>query len=54
MGFENMTALISAYARAYHAENNNAKVFDDCVARQLLTDAEYTQISGSMAAAIRD
>lgn len=43
-----ITARISAFARAYHSENNTVKIFDDSVARQLLTDVEYEQISRNM------
>ncbi len=45
---KSMTALISAFSRAYHSENKSVKIFDDSVARQLLTDEEYSQISISM------
>ncbi len=44
-----MTALVSVFARAYHDEQNEVKVFSDGVARRLLTDEEYTQIAGHMA-----
>ncbi|WP_027398907.1 class I SAM-dependent methyltransferase [Anaerovorax odorimutans] len=46
---KSMTALISAFSRAYHVENNKFKIFDDRIARLLLTDEEYFQISKSMA-----
>ncbi len=44
-----MTALVSAFSRAYHATNNEVKVFDDRVAKKLLTENEYHQISKNMA-----
>lgn len=47
-----MTALTSAFARAYHAQNNTVKIFDDSLAHKLLTPQEYTQISKSMAEGI--
>ena len=47
-----MTALVSAFARAYHRENNAVKVFDDALARRLLTDREYEGIAESMAQGI--
>ncbi len=47
-----MTALVSAFSRAYHAENNKIKIFDDSVARLLLADEEYFRISKSMAEGI--
>jgi methyltransferase (TIGR00027 family) len=43
-----MTALISSFCRAYHAENDDPKIFYDPVARQLMTDEEYNQIMGYM------
>lgn len=46
---KSMTALVSAFSRAYHTENNTVKIFDDSVARLLLQDEEYRQISKSMA-----
>jgi methyltransferase (TIGR00027 family) len=49
---KNLTALVSAFSRAYHAEHNQVKIFDDRLARQLLTDEEYVNISSSMSQAI--
>lgn len=49
---KSMTALVSAFARAYHVENNKIKIFDDSIARLLLRDQEYYQISRSMAEGI--
>ncbi len=46
---KSMTALVSAFSRAYHVENNKVKIFDDCIAKMLLKDEEYLQISKSMA-----
>lgn len=45
---QSMTAVISAFARAYHSENNQVKIFDDTVARRLFTDAEYREIQGHL------
>ena len=47
-----MTALISAYARAYHALYDEPKIFDDFLARQMLTDEQFDGISGHMAQGI--
>ena len=47
-----MTALVSAYARAYHALYDEPKVFDDTLARQILTDEQFAGISGHMAQGI--
>jgi methyltransferase (TIGR00027 family) len=44
-----MTALISSFGRSYHNENDNPVIFRDSVARRLMTDDEYKQISGYMA-----
>lgn len=49
---KSMTALISAFSRAYHFENNTVKVFNDSIARLLLSDEEYSRISKSMAEGI--
>lgn len=46
---KSMTALVSAFSRAYHAQNNKVKIFDDSIARLLFTEEEYFQISKSMA-----
>jgi hypothetical protein len=43
-----MTALVSTFARWYHAENNSITVFDDYLAGDILTDNEKQQISLSM------
>lgn len=36
------TALIAAYTRGYHAENDFPKIFDDFLANQFLTEEERT------------
>ncbi|MEC0092155.1 class I SAM-dependent methyltransferase [Paenibacillus macquariensis] len=52
MGNKSLTALVSAFSRAYHAEHNQIKIFDDQLARQLLSDEEYENISSNMSQAI--
>ena len=52
MGMDNMTALVSAFARAYHYRNNHTWVFADPVAEKMLTDEEYTAISQNMSQGI--
>lgn len=47
-----MTALVSAFSRAYHSENNRVKIFNDSIARKFLTEEEYGQISKNMAEGI--
>ena len=49
---ENMTALVSAFARAYHYRNSDTPVFADPLAAMLLTDEEYSAISQSMSQGI--
>ncbi len=49
---QSMTALVSAFSRAYHSENNRHKIFDDSIARLLLSEEEYDQIGKSMSAGI--
>lgn len=39
-----MTALVSAFARAYHTRREGAKIFDDKYARLLLSTEEHGQI----------
>ena len=52
MNHASMTALISLFARAYHAEHYDVKIFDDSLARALLSDEEYQKISDSMSGGI--
>lgn len=44
-----MTALISSFSRAYHAQNDMPIIFSDTLARQLMSDEEYEQIARYMA-----
>ena len=39
-----ITALMSAFARAYHSQNSNEILFDDSMARALMTDEEYSMM----------
>ena len=39
-----ITALVSAFSRAFHAENETNPVFSDTTARKLLSDEEYKMI----------
>lgn len=45
---KSMTALVSAFSRAYHSLNNEVTIFRDSVARRLLSDEEYCQIAKSL------
>lgn len=49
---KSVTALVSTFSRAYHAENNEVKIFDDSMARLFLSEEEYGQISKNMAEGI--
>ncbi len=44
-----MTALVSAFGRAYHSLNDEPLIFNDYLARNLITDEEFAQISSHMA-----
>ena len=41
---DNMTALVSTFARAYHYKNNHIHIFADPLAEKMLTDEEYTML----------
>ena len=47
-----MTALVSAFARAYHFQNECVRVFEDSVAKQLLGE-RYEQIAAHMTAGVQ-
>ena len=49
---ENMTALVSTFARAYHFLNNRTHIFADPLAIKMLADGEYAAISSNMAKGI--
>ena len=39
---DNMTALVSTFARAYHYKNNHIHIFADPLAEKMLADEEHT------------
>lgn len=41
-----ITALMSAFGRAFHAENEEHPVFADHLAKNLMTEEEYTAVQG--------
>ncbi|RDU22973.1 class I SAM-dependent methyltransferase [Anaerosacchariphilus polymeriproducens] len=45
---KSITARICAFSRAYHREKNIVRIFDDTIAKLLLTDEEYKMISQNM------
>lgn len=47
-----MTAIVSAFGRAYHSLYEAPKIFDDDLARQLIKDEEFEGISKHMAEGI--
>ena len=44
-----ITALVTAYARAYHATHANSKIFDDFAADRLYSAEEHTQFDHNLA-----
>ncbi len=46
------TALITAYARAYHAMHDTNKIFDDYLAEQILTEGEQAFFGQNLTAAL--
>jgi methyltransferase (TIGR00027 family) len=50
---KSMTALVSAFSRAYHSVQNKEKVFDDYLAKDILTQNEYEQIASNMSKGIK-
>ncbi len=49
---KSMTALVSAFSRAYHSVQNKEKVFDDYLAKDILSQNEYEQIASNMSKGI--
>lgn len=49
---QNMTALVSLFARAYHQKNKDIKIFDDLLSIKLITEKEYEMIGLNMSQGI--
>ena len=49
-----ITALITAYARAYHATHDSPKIFDDFVADEMYTPEEHALFDQNLAANVKD
>lgn len=49
---QNMTALVSLFARAYHQKNKDIKIFDDLLSTKLITKKEYEMIGLNMSQGI--
>jgi methyltransferase (TIGR00027 family) len=47
-----MTALLTAYARAYHATHDNPKIFDDFLANDLFTEAEQAEFGKGLGSSL--
>ena len=45
---DNMTAMVSCFARAYHYKNNSEWVFKDAIAGSILSEEEYNAIANNM------
>ncbi|HWO95548.1 MAG TPA: class I SAM-dependent methyltransferase [Bacillus sp. (in: firmicutes)] len=43
-----LTSLIAAFGRAYHSEYDTPKIFDDFVAKELISQKEFSDISQNM------
>jgi methyltransferase (TIGR00027 family) len=43
-----LTSLIAAFGRAYHSLHDTPKIFDDFLAKELISPEEFAQISGHM------
>lgn len=48
-----LTALLTAYARAYHAVHDEAKIFNDYLAYQLFTEEERAYIEHNLAESLK-
>ena len=49
---QNMTALVSLFARAYHQKRKGIKIFDDPLSIKLITKKEYEMIGLNMSQGI--
>lgn len=43
-----LTSLISAFARAYHSQYDTPLIFDDFIAKDLINEKEFIDISKNM------
>jgi methyltransferase (TIGR00027 family) len=48
-----VTALVTAYSRAYHATHDSPKIFDDFLADQLYTPEEHTSFDRNLAGLLK-
>ncbi|MFS0645230.1 class I SAM-dependent methyltransferase [Siminovitchia sp. 179-K 8D1 HS] len=52
-GRSSLTSLISAFGRAYHSEFDTPKIFDDNIAKKLISQIEYHDIEKNMVQGIQ-
>ena len=43
-----ITSLVAAFSRAYHSQFDSPKIFDDYVAKELISQEEYQTIQDNM------
>lgn len=48
-----LTSLVSAFGRAYHSQYDTPKIFDDFIAKDLLSKEEFSMISRNMIGGIQ-
>ena len=53
MSINNMTALVSCFARCYHHKMNKYKIFDDYMASKIISEEEYKNIASNMSNGIK-
>ncbi len=52
-GKSSLTSLISAFSRAYHSQYDHPKIFDDYVAKELISKKEFNDIKENMVQGIQ-
>ncbi|MDM5248642.1 MULTISPECIES: class I SAM-dependent methyltransferase [unclassified Lysinibacillus] len=52
-GESSLTSLISAFSRAYHSQFDSPKIFDDYLAKDLITQKEFNDIQTNMVQGIQ-
>ncbi|MBW8351143.1 class I SAM-dependent methyltransferase [Bacillus sp. IITD106] len=52
-GESSVTSLVSAFARAYHSQNDRPIIFNDFMAKELITQKEYYDIKENMVQGIQ-
>lgn len=50
---ESVTSLVSAFGRAYHSKFDTPKIFDDFIAKELITENEFLDIQNNMVRGIQ-